>query len=355
MWTTGLLAAAVFLAACTPDPSPPQDTGGEQQGKPQIEQAIPQEMRKDAEAFAKFRQIDACALHSVEAATEVTGDKGDAIMPDDSGFHECALELHKSEFESTWNLRIEVGAKFDARDRHEAKPENIGGIDVFTRELDTGSCSAWWPLDTDQPAEQQKFAIELSTSKPSGDAAGGKTPCDVVKQYLAKVGSIWKELPKRGGGKTSPEFKLATVDPCGAAAAVLDALGPQARLDPVNPSSCTAIGAAAPAADGKNKSAGGGRNEVRVTFGIKDDPSSLVRAGVQGASETTVDGRTVVLSQGRHNSCAAYAIWDPDTTVVVDHSDEEASTATQQIRIDTLDCEQAKTAMQKVLAKVGKP
>ena len=334
-----LLGAGLLLTACTGGGGePPAD----QSGAPQIEQAVPEQYRAEAAAFAEMRRIDACGLHDPEAAKKVTGDQGDELMPSHSGLQECTLRLHKSEFESTWTLYLTVGDRFDAAARKDAAPTDINGIEVFVREDERG-CSLSRPLD-------DKHAIELRAS-PGGSSkeAPPKPPCTVLKEYVGELGPVWKDLPKRGSGRTTPELKLAALDPCSVAAATLDLFGEGAVLEPSEPYVCTAKPTKPAAAPKKDKTAGA--NEARVTLMMDDDPSALIKPGDQAARETTIADHKVVIYQKR-NGCTAYIVWDPETKVVVDNRDEDAPPAVQQISVDLPTCEAAQQAAEKILAKV---
>ncbi|MFD0207491.1 MULTISPECIES: hypothetical protein [Saccharothrix] len=333
-----MLGVAALLAACTGgggDTTPSADATGAQD-VPQIEQAIPEKYRGTATAFAAFRAIDACGMHDVEAAKQVTGDKGDKILPDQDGLHLCTLEMHKSELESTWTFDLEVGALFESAARSEAAPETVGGMQVFTRETDRG-CSLSKPLD-------DTHAVELRTSTFTGAT---KKPCDVVREYAAKLAPIWNDPPKRGSGVTSPTLDLASMDPCTAAAAVLETAGPGSELRPSGVFGCSVTPAVDPNAPPQKT-----RTDTSVEFVMDEDPASLVKAGIQTAREIMIDRFRGVVNE-RSTGCITYVVWDPDTAVAVDQQSEDAFPALQLIRVEAPDCDRAQAAARKVMAKVG--
>ena len=332
-----LLGAVLLLSACTSGghTAPPTDTD-QTSSAPTTEQAVPEEHRATAEAFAKLRAIDSCALHDIEAAKQVTGDQGDEILPADDGLNLCVLRLHKSEFESTWSLHLEVGARFDSLSRSDSAQENLGGLEVYTREDERG-CTLDKPLEGD-------FAIELRASTYSGAT---KAPCDVLREYATKLAPLWTDPPRRGGGATSPELSLAKVDPCTAASALLDGAGAGAALEPEEVFGCTVT----PARDAK-AAPSKTRTDVEVSLILDEDPAALVKPDKQTAREITVGKHRAVLYQGG-TGCTAYIVWEPDTTVVVDQQSEDALPALQQIRVDTGDCDAAQAAAEKIVAKVG--
>lgn len=328
-----LLGAALLLSACTSggDTPPPTDTS-QAPAEPAIEQAIPERDRETAKAYAGFRSLDACALHDVEAAMAVTGDKGDEITPDQDGLNQCTLRLHKGEFASTWTIYLEAGALFPAELRHDAAPENVGGMDVFVREDERG-CTLSKPLD-------DNHAIEVRTSTYSGAT---KAPCDVLREYVGKLGEFWNDPPRRDRGQTSPRLSLAGVDPCAAAAAVLDDAGAGAQLSPEGVFACAAIPAGDPSAPPSKT-----RTDIEVALIMDEDPASLVKAG---AREVTIGGQRAVLHQ-RATGCNAYIVWEPETTVVVDRQAEDSMPSLQQIRVQAGACDAAQAAAEKVAAKV---
>ncbi|MFC6091635.1 hypothetical protein [Saccharothrix lopnurensis] len=333
-----LLGTALLLSACTSGGDIPpladtaQSTGtGQVPAGSAIEQSIPERDRDTAEAYAAFRAIDACALHDVEAATAVTGDKGDEITPDQDGLNGCILRLHKSEFESTWTVFLEVGILFPPELRHEAAPETVGGMAVFTREDERG-CALSKPLD-------DNHAIEVRTSTYSGAT---KKPCDVLREYVGKLGEVWNDPPRRDSGRTSPRLSLADVDPCVAASAVLDGVGPSAQLSPKSVFACSAV----PASAAPSKKS----TDIEIALIMDEDPASLVAAG---AREVTIGSHRAVLIE-RATGCLSYVVWEPETEVVVDRQSGDALPSLQQIRVRAGTCEAAQAAAEKVLAKIGR-
>ncbi|MFC5054258.1 hypothetical protein [Saccharothrix xinjiangensis] len=331
-----LLGAALLLSACTSggDASSPADTG-RPPATPAVEQAVPEKYRPTAQAFAKFRSIDACALHDIAAAQQVTGDQGDEIVPGRDGLHQCVLRLHKSEFESTWTFTVEVGALFESQRRRDAAPETLAGMEMFIREDDHG-CTVSKALD-------DTHAIEMRTGSVT-DAP--RRPCDVLREYVSKLAPLWTDPPARDSGATSPRLSLAGIDPCVTAAAVLDDAGAGAELRPRDVFGCTVI----PAHEAKTAPSKT-RTDIEVVFTLDEDPAALVTSG-QGARGITVGGLRAVIHE-RATGCAAYVVWDPDTTVVVDRQSEDALPSYQVIRVQAGTCDTARSAAEKVVAKVG--
>lgn len=337
---TGVVAVALLAGACTADPRSDKPGGG-QQAEQQVEAGVPPEYRAKALAHARDRQIDACGLHDPAAAEKATGDKGDELVPGSGGLHECDLRLHKGEFNSTWRFNVEAGALFDAGSRKSAAPENLGGLDVFITEGDT-RCEIAKPIDDD-------YAVVMVANAPSGKDKPAKTPCQVLREYVTALAPTWKELPKRGSGRTTPEFTLTRLDPCSAAATAMDMFA-EPFLETSNPVTCTAR--SMKPAPPQQRPKGAGRDEVTVSWIMDDDPAKLVRAGDASAREVTIDGRKAVLNKGS-NGCTTYIVWDPDVSVVEDNRNPEDETLTQQIRINTATCDNAEQVAQKIVAKVG--
>lgn len=338
----GVLATALLLGACTGDAGAdkPGNAGAEQQSEQQVEAGVPEEYRAKAIAHAKARQIDACGLHDPAAAEKATGDKGDEIVPS-GALNECTLRLAKGEFNSTWTFRVEAGAIFDAGYRKSAAPENLGGVDVFVSE-DEKRCEIARPLDDD-------YAVVMSVSAPSGKDASPKAPCQVLREYVTALAPVWKDLPKRGSGRTTPEFTLTKVDPCAAASAALDMFS-EPFLETSSPVTCTARSMTPKPPQKPQK--GVGRDEVSVRWIMTDDPSKLVRAGDDSAREITIDGRKAVINQGS-TGCTTFIVWDPSVGVVRDNRNPETETLTQQISVSTATCDNAEQVAQKIVAKVG--
>lgn len=338
-----LITTALLATACTKDNGPGPDAAGDDQGAPQIEKAVPEAYRAAAAAYANFRKIDACGLHDPDAAAKVTGDSGDEILPSQDGLQKCTLRMHKGEFQSTWTLYLEVGDVFDASQRKDAAPETIGGSEVFVSESDR-MCTLAKPLD-------DTYAIVLNASPGgTGDDKPSKPACQVLKQYAAELGPIWKEMPKRGSERTSPDLKLAQLDPCTLASGALDMFGADAVLEPSGPFVCTAK-PSAPQPPSKDKKVG--RNEVAVSFTADDDPAALVKTGDQTAKQVTIAGSKAVIYQNR-TGCTTYVVFDPNTTIEPDNRATDGGTVVQLIRIGTATCDVAQQATEKVLAKVGR-
>lgn len=336
-----LLGSALLASACTKD-APSASEGGDAQPA-KIEAAIPQEFRAQAEAAAAHRAIDTCGLHDPDAAKEVTGDQLDEIIPSQDGLQECMLRTHRGEFRASWTIYLEVGDTFDASQRKDAAPENIGGLEVYVSE-DERTCTLAKPLDDDR-------AIVLRTSPSgTGEDKPAKSACQVAKEYVGKIAPLWKDLPKRGSGRTTPELTLAKLDPCTVASGALDMFGADAVLQPSGAFTCTAK-PLNPGPPPREK--GVGRNEVAITLMVDDDPSALVKSGDQTAREVTVAGYKAVIFQGR-NGCTSYIVYDPDTSIVQDNRATDGGVLYQQIRMSTATCDIAQQAAEKVLSKAGK-
>lgn len=336
-----MLAAALLASACTGDAGGDQPAKDEAaQSAEQVEQGVPQEYRAKAIAHARARQIDACGLHDPAAAEKATGDKGDEIVPS-GGLHECTLRLAKGEFNSTWTFRVEAGATYDASYRKDTAPENLGGLDIFLSE-DERRCEIARPVDDD-------YAVVTSVSAPSGKDAPAKAPCQVLREYVTSLAPIWKDLPKRGSSRTTPELTLAKLDPCAAASTALD-MFKEPFLETTDPVTCTARSMTP--APPQQRPKGIGRDEVSVSLIMSNDPTKLIRAGDDSAREVTIDGHKAVINKGS-NGCTTYIIWDPDVTVVPDNRRPETETLFQQISVTTATCDNAEQVAQKVVAKVG--
>jgi hypothetical protein len=159
-----LLAALLLTGACTGGTTfAPPDTTPSSSADAAVNSAIPEHYRADAKSFADFRSIDACAMHDTDAAMTASGDQGDEIVPDSDGLNKCTLRLAKGEFQSTWNLYLEVGATYEPYRRRQAAPETIAGRLIYIEKAEGGNgCLLARPLDA-------KFAIDLRVQVSGGE------------------------------------------------------------------------------------------------------------------------------------------------------------------------------------------
>ncbi|GAA2678738.1 MULTISPECIES: hypothetical protein [Actinosynnema] len=347
-----LCATALAASACTGsslDPSPsasPQAPNSP--GKAQISQAIPEDLRPAAEAYARYREIDACGLHDPVAAEKASGEgsKGDELMPSDDGFDTCTLRLHKSEFNSTWTLYLRVAQEYDAAVRREAAPEQIGGLNVYVKEQGAPlpSCEVARPLD-------DTYAIVLDVNPADRDAPV-RPICDMARDYVAQLAPLWRDPPRHGSGRTTPALPLAGRDPCQAVAAVAEDLAEGAEIEPREVFECSIRPGTGGAVNPKSKAATG---EITVTFGIAEDPARDVSVSPDQYQAVELVGFRAVMGT-RAGQCRTVAVWDPNTGIVEDNRDEDALLAVQVVRIDTPDCEpQSRRLVEKILTAVGKP
>src|SRR5438552_1372757 len=89
-----LVGTAVLLAAgCTggPTATTTSSTAAPAAEQPAVNAAVPEANRAQAVAYAGFRAIDPCALHDPAAATTVSGDQVDELLPDMDGLNQCVL------------------------------------------------------------------------------------------------------------------------------------------------------------------------------------------------------------------------------------------------------------------------
>ncbi|WP_309111983.1 hypothetical protein [Saccharothrix sp.] len=340
-----LCATATATVACTGGtPEPPPSDPAQTSAAGTVVQAIPETMRPAAEAFARYRKIDACGLHDPAAASAASGEgsKGDRIMPEKDGFNHCTLKLAKSEFSSTWTIYLTVAEEFDAGRRREAAPEQFAGMEILVQEegQPLPSCSIIRPLD-------QTYAIVLDV-KPDDRTKVVRPPCDFARDYVTRMAETWKNPPQRGSGRTAPDLPLALRDPCDAVAAVTEDMGQGAKIMPREPYKCTIQ--PGPAAKGTKTAAA----ETTVVFGVDESPDDLVKSQPDKYKTSQVGGFTVV-SGVLAGTCRNYAIWDAATTVIDDNLDDDPVPNVQVVRIDTPDCDGGRALVEKILAKVGKP
>nr|BFE51164.1 hypothetical protein GCM10017745_45910 [Saccharothrix mutabilis subsp. capreolus] len=307
--------------------------------------AIPEKLRPTAEAFARYRKIDACGLHDPDAAAAASGDgsKGDRIMPEKDGFNHCTLRLAKSEFSTTWTIYLTVADEFDASRRRQAAPEQVAGMDILFQEegQPLPACTVVRPLD-------ETYAIVLDV-KPDDRSNPVRPPCDFARDYLTRMAETWKNPPQRGSGRTAPELPLALRDPCDAVAAITDDMGQGAQITPREPYKCT-IQPGAP----KHKGTKTGVAETTVVLGADQTPEDLAKTLPDKYKTSQISGFTVV-SGVLAGTCRNYAIWDAATTIIDDNRDDDPVPYVQVVRIDTPDCDSGRTLVEKILTKVGKP
>ncbi|GLZ28181.1 hypothetical protein Lesp02_03710 [Lentzea sp. NBRC 105346] len=337
-----LCLTAAAAVACTADPPHPAAPSTSDAAPVQVNDAIPQELRAKAIAYAGFRAIDACGMHDPKAAEKITGDKGDQIAPAARGLNQCSLDLNKSEFESTWSFQIDVGDDFGADRRREAAPEDIAGMRVFRRESDR-NCELVRPLD-------DEYGIRLTVSpRTARDQPPPKPACDVAREYVKDTAELWKTPPQRGAGRTSPDLPLGRVDPCDALSAALADLGGEPVMRPRGPYECQA--------KAKNGVVQKGQppNEISVTLGADTDPTVLLTLAGSSSKEykgADIAGSKAVLMQSK-TGCRTEVIYKPEISLIADARAEDATPTYQVVEVRTASCDIAPAITEKIMNKIG--
>lgn len=354
-------AAALMVAGCTggSTPSGPPETAPPSATAAELNPAIPSYNVDRAKAYAVLRKIDACGMFDVDATAKVSGATADEILPSNDGLVGCVLRMTKGEFHSSWSLNLEVGATFDSTIRENSAPQTVAGRKVYTEEGDSGgSCVLHRPLDdvlAPLPTGGD-YAIDLRVRAGSKEESQAKNACVFAREVLEASAPLWTDPPRRGSGRTTPELPLAVLDPCDAAAAMLEEYGEGAELTPVTPSRCVAK----TARGGKAGKGGTGKavtpGETTVEFEMDEDPLKLIGIKVTSAEHTALDvGSYKGVVRKSKGNCLTRMIWDPDTKVIANARIENPPVSYQVVSVTTKTCEQAEAAVEKVLAKVGKP
>ncbi|GAA3464288.1 hypothetical protein ACFFSW_17135 [Saccharothrix longispora] len=348
--TSLLCAVALAAVACTGAPSdqPTSTSTPDPSGQAKINPSIPEDLRSTAEAYAHYREIDACALHDPAAAEKASGEgsTADELMPSDDGFDTCTLRLHKSEFNSTWTMYLRVAREYDVALRHEAALEQIGGVEFYVKEegAPLPSCELARPLD-------DTYAVVLDVH-PDDRNNVVRPVCDFTRDYVEQVADRWRDLPRHGAGHTQPALPLALRDPCQALIAVVDDFGPDVEIKPREVYECSIGPGSGGTGNPTGKSAAG---EVTVVYGVAEHPARNLAVSPDEYQAADITGYQAVTGM-RAGQCRTVAVWDPDTAIVEDHRDDDALPAVQIVRIDTPDCEQqSKKLIEKILTAVGAP
>ncbi|WP_447002356.1 hypothetical protein ACRAKI_21775 [Saccharothrix isguenensis] len=347
-----LCAVALAAVACTGSPSDQSTSTSTHDPNPsaraEVHPAIPEDLRPAAEAYARYRDIDACALHDPAAAEKASGEgsTGDELMPSDDGFNTCTLRLHKSEFDSTWTMYLRVAQEYDAALRREAAPEQIGGVEFYVKEegAPQPSCELARPLD-------DTYAVVLDVHPDDRDNVV-RPVCDFARDYVGQLADRWRDLPRHGSDRTQPALPLALRDPCQALTAVVDDLGADAEIQPHEVYECSIIPGAGGTVNPKSKA---GAGEITVVFGVDEDPARNLTISPDEYRAVDIAGYKAVTGT-RAGQCRTVAVWDQDTTIVENDQDDDALPAVQVVQVDTPDCEQQSRALvEKILNAVGKP
>lgn len=307
---------------------------------------------KDAALIATHRvarMVDPCALHDPAAASRVTGEGPDALMPSRRGLNICELTLAPAPGDlPTWRLTATVGADFDAHQREQSVQEQIGELNFFRdkepaagKPTDSGSCHYTMSFG-------ETTGIELAV-RATGLAPATKTACDVAKEYLAAVAATWKEPAMRGDKVTAPALKLADVDPCSGVSAVARDFPAPVRAKPDTPYEC-----ALTAADYRK---GGSLLSIELT--METDPRALLVGPLANKyAAITVAGRPGVSTQMQtkgvggqiESTCYVTVLADEKTAIQEDEAMPDSQKSMQVIKALAKDCAVAIRAAEGVLA-----
>ena len=215
-----LLLAVAAASACTVTATgrpAPAGAGGTVGGS--VPLAYDEQTARYADAFARVRTVDTCALHDVAAAERITGAKGKSLRLG-TGLTGCDLEVETDDPAAGWEFRLDIGM----RDTDGWKPIELGGTQLLKQPSDSSTCHYHVPI-----AENVGLKIETSYSQAanSGPEPSSAKICQTSERYLADVVlSRWKNPPQLADGLTGPRSPLLGKNPCAAlAAAVADVAG----------------------------------------------------------------------------------------------------------------------------------
>src|ERR1043165_9757789 len=232
-WAPALVVvlAALFTTGCTTTVTGTPVAEGDRPATGEAEQDTPPVAKgQDAVAvmYARVRQIDPCALHSLDAAQAATGLTPDSIMPD-SGLNGCDLQVTQDPTSlSVWSLRITVGRTPPAAQPGGA-PEQLGEVTATKRVTgglnDPKTCDYTVPLadlppgaPPPPPAPPNGAAVsrpEIAlTVRHNGVAALPRPAGEVAQNYLRAVGKYWRQPALRTDQLTTPQIDIARLDPC---------------------------------------------------------------------------------------------------------------------------------------------
>lgn len=301
---------------------------------------------------AALRAIDPCALHSVAAAAEVTGMEPDEIMPGQS-LASCVIELVPGPLElATWTISATVGAPFEEQDRTEATAETIGKVEVFK------------PSGYDAEAGADLCAYIVPVSPTAGlelyvtrtDDKVKQAACEVAEAYLTKVISYWASPALRSDEVTTPQFRVATLDPCTGLTELAADLGGEVRTFASNPFTCSAM-AMAPA-----KAIGSGVTTVEI--GVEKDPLKVLDSKVALGTDTgyvtdavTIAGKPGVRSsttgEAQISSCSVTVVVDEQVVLRSNQADPEALPSYQVVSARGGTCAIAEKAAELVVSSMS--
>jgi hypothetical protein len=251
-----------------------------------------------AAVFALLRAVDPCALHDIAAATKVTGDHADQILPVGT-LTTCQLRLHHEPQHPSWIFTTRVGIPYGTAQRDSAAAEELDGRRVYRDEsLDphARSCTYTRPL-------AGEIGISLTATAPMGQP--GARPCPIARAYLTTAGSLTR-LVLRAEHRTHPAFALAAVDPCAAARAVLPHLATSGTAHPDSPSDCRVQPDTNPDL------------AVDIGFGFGTDPTGLAGASTNHLPVTVAGHPGVALAEPDGRRCQVTLAYDTATAIDLD-------------------------------------
>lgn len=322
---TLILAALKSLGSADPA-EPPTGSSDEFHAVP-----IARGSEKAAAIFSLLRAIDPCGLHDVAAATRVTGDRADQIIPTES-LSACLLRVKRRPLEPTWTFTTRVGVAYPTAQRNMAAQEEVDGRRVYRDEsadLHARSCTYTRPVGTD-------FGISLTASAPIGEPT--TRPCPVARAYLSSAQPL-THLVLRLEKRTEPRFTLAAIDPCAATLDILNRLGMSGAAHPEAPHRCRIQPDAHNDVD----------MSVMISFGFGADPTELAGAGTGHMPVTVADHTGLAAMVGTApQRCELTLVHDPDVAIHLNRT-----RFVQTIGINAASCEQAKTVAGVVLGTVA--
>ncbi|MGM1064188.1 hypothetical protein [Saccharothrix sp. Mg75] len=155
----------------------------------------------------------------------------------------------------------------------------------------------------------------------------------LARDHVGQIMDRWRDLPRYDTGRTQPTVPLALRDPCQALTAVVDDFGPDAEIQPQEVYECS-IGPGSGGTVIPQGKAGAGGGEVTVVYGVAEDPARDLTVSPDEYQAADIAGYKAVTGM-RAGQCRTVAGWDPDTTIVEDHRDDDALPSVQIVRIDT--------------------
>jgi hypothetical protein len=263
-------------------------------------------------ANAASRAIDPCALHDIAAAEQVTGMKGQLLMPGTLNLASCDLEVGPPEDAlDAWRMTASAGVPLNDETVKKATPEQINNTSVLhvpdvirsddsctymmdnSPQVTTGTPPRSTSAGGQNAGQPVRTALELTVRRE--DTKQTASPCQVAKDYLTAVIKYWIHPAHRADQLTTPALPIGQADPCAGLVGVAPAMGGGIQVKPSrsNPYECSAL--PAKVSPGTNPAL------VTVDFTFKSDPREALQNTNTSVGDkikpVTVAGHTGTLTE----------------------------------------------------------